>query len=239
MSGFMAVVVGAFLGAGAMGCLAGREVRLDPSVRKGLSGEATIHVVGYEPISALRIVRLGGGVELAQRLADSFDRFPLEDPVRDVERIFLEGLERELGLGSALVVEGPHLGSGHVPAIGADIESLRAAFGRGLVLDLETFNWQLTFVRRSFIDNANTTYGLDFSIRARLVRLSDSTILWQGLCSFTRNQGARPLRELVAEDLKLLKARRTEVAEACAAELLGSFMGRTELSIWSGRNVPR
>lgn len=136
------------LGAVATGCAGLSEVRLDASERTRLATTPAIHAVHYRPLRRLRVAHLGGVVETVG--AAWMD---LEDPVADVEAEFLAGLQRELNLTNLLPYDRP-LPSPHVPARGADPGLLREVFRDGLVLDLETIAWQLSFVSRSFLDSA-------------------------------------------------------------------------------------
>lgn len=236
--GHAMLVLGALAGASASGCWAGvNEVRLEPAQRNRLGDEREIHAVYYAPVP-LRVVRWGGTVELFQGVTRSNELMELRDPVSDVEGGFVEGLREELRLTNLRPAERP-MDSPHVAARGAEIAPLQAAFGGGLVFDFDTIAWDLAFVSRSFVDNAATTYGIDYGVRARLVRLSDSTVLWQGICNFRNGDAPRPWRDLEANEFEVLRARRDEVAKACARELLGSFTGRTARSMWSGRNEPK
>jgi hypothetical protein len=231
------VLCGALL-ASAGGCSAGlKEVPLDPGIRNGLSQTESIHSVTYGPVP-LRVVRLGGVAELAEHAFGTGQFLAFADPVTDVESAFLDGLRGEMGLAS-VERSGARLSSGHVASMGADLQPLRATFRDGLVFDFETIEWRLAFVSRSFIDNTRTTYGIDHSVRARLVRLADATVVWQGICLSRSGDAPRMLQEFTADDFALLKSRRAEVADACAKELLGSFLGRTKRSMWSGRSVPK
>jgi hypothetical protein len=106
------------------------------------------------------------------------------------------------------------------------------------VLDFETTAWRLAFVSRNFLDPARTTYGLDFVVRVRLIRLPEKVVLWQDYCAWTNEEAHRPLREIMAGGGTALKALRAEIAATCARELLGLFLGREGRSGGSYRTRP-
>jgi hypothetical protein len=222
------------LGSATPGCGA---VRLDAAERSRLSGAPVIHSVHYQPIRRLEVATLGGGVEVWQHLTGTSPWIELEDPVAGVEARFLAGLQREMGLTNLQRFARP-LPSQHVPAVAVDPEVLRGVFRDGLVLDFESTAWRLAFVSRNLFNAAKTTYGLDFAVRARLVRLPDKVVLWEESCVRTNEEAHRPLDEIMAAGAALLRARRDEIAASCAEELLGLFLGRATRSTWSGRVEP-
>jgi hypothetical protein len=207
-------------------------VGLGAAERSGLSEAPVIHSVHYEPVRRLQVVTVaidddtgwGGWIDL-------------EDPVAIVEAGFLAGLRRELGLSHIEPLDRP-LPSDHVPAIAADPELLRQVFRDGLVLDFESTAWRLAFVSRNFLDPARTTYGLDFVVRVRLIRLPGKEVLWQDFCAWTNEEAHRPLKEVMAGGGAALKELRSEIAATCARELLGLFLGREAHSGWSYRTRP-
>jgi len=219
------------------GCAAGlREVQLGPADRARLADAYPLLVFHYRAIPELQVVRLGGFMEWASESLSSY-RVAVADPVGDVQASFVEALRRELGERSAhplLVTPGSAHASGRGPAP----EALRELLGPVVAIDLETIGWRMPFVSRSFPES-RTTYGIEYFVRGRLLRLSDGQVLWQGICAFMKDDAPRPLGELAADDWALLRARRAELASGCAEQLLGSFMGRTQRSLWDGRNKPR
>jgi hypothetical protein len=225
------------LGMASSGCPGGMPVRLNAAERSRLSEAPVLSSVHYQPIRRLRLVTLGGGVDVWERVTDTGPWISIEDPVASVEARFLAGLKRELGLTNIERFDRP-LPSDHVPAVAVDPEVLRRVFHDGLVLDFESTAWQLVFVSRNLLSAAKTTYGLDFAVRARLVRVPGGEVLWQEICVRAKEEAHRPLDEIMADGAAHLKARRNEIAASCAEELLGLFLGRTARSGWSGGAEP-
>jgi hypothetical protein len=225
------------LGMASSGCPGGTPVRLNAAERSRLSEAPVLHSVHYQPIRRLRVATLGGGVDVWEGVTGTGQWIDIEDPVVSVEARFLAGLQREMGLTNVERFDQP-FPSDHVPAVAVEPEVLRRVFHGGLVLDFESTAWRLAFVSRNFLSSAKTTYGLDFVVRARLVRLPDGVVLWQEFCARTNEEAHRPLDEIMANGAAHLRARRDEIAAACAEELLGLFLGRTARSGWSGRAEP-
>lgn len=226
------VCLAVLLGSSTPGCAGMTPVKLNAAEGSRLAEAPVIHSVHYEPIRRLRVVTVaiddstgwGGWIDL-------------EDPVAIVEAGVVAGLRRDLGLTNVEPYSRP-LPSDHVPAIAADPELLREVFHDGLVLDFESTAWRLAFVSRNFLDPARTTYGLDFVVRVRLIRLPGKEVLWQDFCAWTNEEAHRPLREIMAGGGTGLKALRAEIAATCARELLGLFLGRDGRSGGSYRTQP-
>jgi hypothetical protein len=211
------LVVSAVIGAACAGSI---PRGLDPAERARLAGSYPIRVVHYAPITKLAVIRLGGGFE---RASTTF--VDLADPVLEVEARFVEGIRGALGEGAVQPVEAVPF-STHTPAVSVEPEKLRELLGPVVALDLETIGWQLPFVSRSFIDASRTTYGVEFAVRARLLRLSDGKVLWQEFCAVQKGDDPMALGKLAADDWALLRARRLVVARTCADQLVRSFLGR-------------
>jgi hypothetical protein len=225
------------LGVATSGCSGALPVRLSAAERSRLSEAPVIHSVHYQPIRRLRVVSLGGAVEMWEGMTGTSPWIGIEDPVASVEAGFLAGLQREMKLSRIERFDRP-LPSDHVPAVAVDPEVLRRVFHDGLVLDFESTAWRLAFVSRNLLNSAKTTYGLDFVVRARLIRLPGGVVLWEEYCARTSEEAHRPLGEIMADGAAHLRARRDEIAASCAEELLGLFQGRTARKGWSGRAEP-
>jgi hypothetical protein len=212
----------ALIGVAAIGaaCAASIPKGLDPVERARLADAYPVRVVHYAPISRLAVIRLGGGFERA-----STTYVDLPDPVREVQARFVEGIRGALGEGAVQPVEVEPF-SEHIPAVSVEPAKLRELLGPVVAIDLETIAWQMPFVSRSFIDASRTTYGVEFSVRARLLRLSDGRLLWQEFCAVQKGDDPVALGKLAADDWALLQARRLVVAQACADQLVRSFLGR-------------
>jgi hypothetical protein len=104
-----------------------------------------------------------------------------------------------------------------VPVRDDDIESLKRDLNSGVVLDVRTVKWG--------IDNNRARY----SARVRLVRLEDSSVLWEATCHdlVSGKAGATRTRAvLTANHGELLKSELGEAADACADQLAGWVIGK-------------
>lgn len=234
----MALAAAAALGTA--GCIAGlQELQLDPPVRDQLGQGPPIHVFHYVP-KPLDLVRSG--------LEPSDVLYPLEgvdDPVAELERAFLEALRQESGWSNLVPSERPYWSQRRSLPRGVTWERACTRYGEpmtrlpsawfqdGLVIELETLNWRVDGSGpKRLLGKCTLQYG----VRGRLVRLSDDQDLWRGWFSYER---PGQCDDLWAGELKLVKALRLEIARRGAAELVGSFMGKTERSLWDGSVTPR
>ncbi len=94
-----------------------------------------------------------------------------------------------------------------------------------LVLELDTLAWQID---GSGLNRIIGRCTLLFGLRARLVGYRDQPDVWRAFCRFEQR---RQCSEFVADELKVVKELRPEIAKRCAAELVGSFMGRRRTTL--------
>jgi hypothetical protein len=234
------VAIGLSVALIAAGCASMKEVQLDPAVREKLARGPPIHVVHFVPMP-LDFIR-----SALEPRDVYYDVAGVDDPVADVERAFLDALLEELGLSNLHPSDRPVWSQERMLPRGVTLERASAHgapvpmtawpaawYRDGFLLEFETLNWH--------IDNSGPKRlvgrcTLFFGLRARLLRLSDDTVLWRGFCEF---KNPRQCGEFVADDLKLVKELRPEIAKRCAMDLRGSFMGRTETTFWGGLNKPK
>jgi len=194
------------------GC-AGPQVRLADQDRRALAEAPQIHVVHSVTQGAFLVESTGRTVAavlfsplvaVAAGFGDGHALhrdLRLEDPVLRVRDRLAGVLSADLQLANVRVVN---------ETVQSDqIDDLRALLRTGLVLDVRTTGWGL--------DNERAKYA----VRARLLRLADSTLLWQGNCEHVADKALpSPSREaLVADDGALLKAKLAQAAEHCADQL--------------------
>jgi ABC-type uncharacterized transport system auxiliary subunit len=195
------------------GC-AGRQVQLAPKDRIALAGEPHVHAVhhatprtfgvessGYTAAAVLLTPLVGAAMALEGRALQR--DLKLEDPVVRVRDRLASAFQASFKLGNLRIVP--------QAAQADDLEALKKQFQTGVVLDVRTAGWG--------IDNDRAKY----SGRARLVRLSDSTILWQGTCKVVagKDQPSPGREALVANEGAMLKAKLLEAADGCADQLAG------------------
>jgi hypothetical protein len=184
-----------------------------------LSLQPQIHAVHHEPQRAFSVQSTGYIVAAVLLptplvlLAASADghglkrEFALEDPVAGMKQRLVTSLESRLKLTNVTDVS--------APPPDEDIETLKRIFETGVVLDVRTVRWG--------IDNNRASY----SARARLVRLVDSTVLWEATCHDTvRGKAGATRAALVANHGKLLKGQLREAVDACADQLAGWVIGK-------------
>jgi len=214
MQSAIAFSMAALLGA----CAIQPPVRMNED-ELSLSLQPQIHAVHYESQRAFSVQSTGYIVAAVLLptplvfLAASADghglkrEFALEDPVEGMKQRLVASLESSLKLTKVTAVSAP------LPD--EDIETLKRMFESGMVLDVRTVQWG--------IDNNRARY----SARARLVRLADSTVLWEATCKDSlRGKAGGSRAALVADHGKLLKSQLREAADACADQLAGWVIGK-------------
>jgi len=204
------------------GCSSLGQIPLNPGTREQLKSYREILIVHYHPLPALLVNR---------GLYSDSSTLPLEDPLLRVIERFSHDLSAELGISSFRMIEKNRLSR--------DISVLKMAFGTGMVIDFDTTHWWLNRIRTLrglFINSDMDPYALTYEVRARLIRLDDSKILWQNTC-FISDRNPQIWGELEANDFSLLKKERLDTADACAQELIDYFLGRATQSFGTGHPV--
>jgi hypothetical protein len=200
------------------GC-AGPQMRLAQDDRKALADAPQIHLVHQAPMRIFTIegraqnaaLFFGGIIGVMANVNNSMalqSELKLEDPVLRVKQRMAAALTGELGLRNVRVVE---------ELMASDqVDELRGKLESGLVLDVRTIEWGLHNDRARYAG------------RARLLRLADSTLLWQANCEHVVDEDKEsPTRDaLVANEGALLKANLVEAAERCADHLAVSLAGK-------------
>jgi hypothetical protein len=186
-----------------------------------LSLQPQIHAVHHEPQRAFSVQSTGYIVAAVLLptplvfLAASVDghglkrEFALEDPVEGMKQRLVSSLESRLKLTNVTAVSAPMRDDG--------VETLKRAFDSGMVLDVRTVRWG--------IDNNRGSY----TARARLVRLSDSNVLWEATChdlAHGKAGATRTRAALIANNGELLKSDLRDAADACADQLAGWVGGK-------------
>jgi hypothetical protein len=220
-----AVVVGAAWLAAVAGC-APRLVGIDRDALLQLKDQPEIRVVRHPPpafdlgnpgntvLGSTFGLSGGSPVAGAQGRGEITRAFGLTDPARTVEERFTAALAFELGLSSFRPVDETAAGDG--------LDDLQKAFETGVVLDLKTIHWGLSPDSKLW-----TRYRLEYVARARLVRVEEAKVVWQGVCDASEREaeGGATLGELTADDAERLTEKFRDAAQACADELLGQILG--------------
>jgi ABC-type uncharacterized transport system auxiliary subunit len=205
---------GAVLMAAALTGCVGQQTRLTQADRLSLASQPQVHAVHHVLPRAFAVRSTGHRVFMA--LGTPFIVVPmvaegmamqrdlkLQDPAPRVKDRLAGALQANLQLANLRIVP---------EAVRTDeLELLKQLFHTGVVLDVRTSDWG--------IDNNRAKY----SGRARLVRLADAAILWQGTCEAVagKDQPSPEREALVANEGRLLKRRLLEAADGCAEQLAG------------------
>jgi hypothetical protein len=114
------------------------------------------------------------------------------------------------------------------------------SFNEGLVLTFETRIWRLLtddridtadLTREHDVPRLNLRYGMEYVVRATLMRNKDAKILWRGVCgpglSLQMDDGPVTSR-LQPTDYSQLNEARNLLASKCSEQLLQKFFKRYE-----------
>jgi len=195
-----------------MGC-AGQRIKMSPEDQRALASQPNIYAVHHQPGVTFLVESTGYtivGVLLSPMVAGAMVSegagiqrdLKLPDLAPRVKERLVNSLKADLNLTNLRMVS-------EVPQ-NTNVETLKKIFDTGVVLDVQTRKWG--------IDNNRAKY----SALVRLVRLSDSTVVWEAACNeFVAGKGtSAPAREaLIANDGELLKAKLREAADGCADQL--------------------
>jgi len=182
------------------GCAGPHKLARDDQL--SLSSQPKIHAVHHRPATVFVDRETIAAAVLPDTPSDPsasenarLQRERPEDPAPHVKSRLANALQANLNLTNVHTVSDPLESD--------DIKTLKDVFKTGVVLDVRTMKWGR--------DNSRGSY----SVRARMVRLEDSTVLWKTTCS------ARWLN-----DGKPLGAQLRSASDDCAAQLSAKARGR-------------
>ena len=217
-----------------------KRVAMEPGVLKDLKPESQVTIVHYnpEPFSIWRGERTGrgtalmmfgaiggaieGGMEASEAKeagAKFISQSQLTDPITNLETRFLNAWQREIGVKKL-----------ELPQVTDDDDAgvLQTKYVTGYVLDFRTLGWTILPLPRSSFDPK--AYRAVYVARARLVRLVDKTVVWQGTCEYDKDSSLTPTLDLTHIDgidkgIAVRNAFDT-LAVHCADFLWRQFFGR-------------
>ena len=199
-------------------------IRAEALVSTGVLTGAAIAIggsgVGVFP--AVLLVGVGGSglIEIVERTAGDqmVTNYSLEDPALLVKEGFLSALGTKSEFKNIQFVQEVYQLDG--------LRNLKDKFGNAILIDFETMQWRLLPDIGNF-----SGYHIFYSLRSRLIRLDNETVLWQGFCNYQKDeQNIIPtIDNLTANSAELLKRTFVEIAENCSNQLLVQYAGKTTL----------
>lgn len=195
------------------GCAATAQIDLASQVRTGLRDTGGIRAIHYDaPWMRVRNTSFG---------PEKF--LPIEAPVKQVKDRFLSTATRDLGLTNVRMIDQPR--PADIYAIMAPpIGQLKREFGSGLVFDFYSPLFEIWQAYAPFPWSPRR-YLFGTMVRARLIRLDDSTILWQQACLLNGlTPEERTAGEWKANDFALVKTVAERQARYCADDLVARFL---------------
>lgn len=100
-------------------------------------------------------------------------------------------------------------------------DELRRKISGKWLLDFKTVKWRLQYYQWSW-----SKYYIEYIVRARIIRLTDGKIVWQGVYSFEGDDPAdsrATLDELAVNNGELIKKEFNKIADICTDELLSQL----------------
>jgi hypothetical protein len=138
--------------------------------------------------------------------------YSLQDPVLRVKEQILDVLNTKYGVNNIHAIP--------ETIVEENFDSFRKQYGDGIIIDLMTINWGIG----SFpFDSSH--YRTPLFVRARLVDLRDSKVLWQGSCRVMeeKTDNSPNIDEITADNGALLKKLLIVAEDICAKEIIAQF----------------
>jgi len=195
------------------GCAGPHKLARDE--QRSLSSQPKIHAVHHRPAAAFAdrehtntAVPLDTPADPTVSESTRPQREQREDPAPRVKSRLVGTLQANLKLTNVDTVSDPLQND--------DVKTLKDVFKTGVVLDVRTMKW------------GGDDYRGNYLVRARMVRLDDSTVLWKTTCNARWAYDGNPL------GVQLRKA-----ADDCAAQLSARALGkdRKHVSV-TGHTIP-
>jgi len=148
------------------------------------------------------------------------------DPAPTVEAALVQALENRAGFRKLTVVDQPlaRAPQGFTSGPLDSTDTIKAAYGTGVVLDVGTMNWSGMYFTTNW-----ARYRLGVGIQARLVRLDNAEVLWKGTCWYSTETDGKiepSMDELRANDGALLKKIAADAGQMCGQRLVGQLLNR-------------
>lgn len=204
------------------------EVRIDEENLSRLIDEKVIWAIHYTPssfsASPFRGSGRGGlvGALFEMVASDAIGQkmvrdYSLPDPALRVKQRFVSALAARLGFLN--VHDVPE------PVASDDLAGLKKTFVRGVVIDFQTENWDVSEIPEFL--SFRTRVSVHYRARSRLVRLEDSRILWEAVCYVGEADPKKGVawEALIADNGARLKTILHESADKCADDLSALLVG--------------
>lgn len=138
--------------------------------------------------------------------------YSLQDPVLRVKEHIVDVLNTKYGLNNIHPIP--------EAIVEENFDLFRKQYGDGLIIDLMTINWGIG----SFTFDSSH-YRTPLFVRARLVDLRDSKVLWQGSCRVMeeKTDNSPNIDEITADNGALLKKMLIAAEDICAKEIIAQF----------------
>ena len=194
------------------GCAGPHKLARDEQL--SLSAQPKIHAVHHRP-AAVFVVRepaaaavvLDAPVHPTASDSTRLQQDRPEDPAPYVKSRLVKALQANLHLTNVYAASDT--------VENDNVKTLKDVFKTGVVLDVRTMRWGRDGLR------------IYYSVRARMIRLEDSTVLWKTTC------GARWL-----DNGKPLGAQLRSASDDCAAQLSAKALGKDQPVSVTGRKIP-
>lgn len=181
------------------------SITLSKEGRAQLNNQAEIGAVHHEPAAFYADAGFFGLIGYGRSISAGKEiraKYRLEDPASAVKTNFVQALEKEFSAIKVRAIDRP--------VAADDLAAVKNAYAGPWVLDFKTIGWG------SAIEG-----GVEFTLRARLIRNADSRIVWQGTCKYETKSGKSKL--LTGDSPALLQKKFQAGVAPCADSLWNQF----------------
>jgi len=208
-------------------CAGASDIKIASKELDALKKEPEIRVV-YHPSMSVDISR---HIVLRSDRYSTVSRtihlpFAFEDPLEKVQSHFSTALMTKLDIGSLQTIRSEQPLSEYLLSL---VDQLA---DRGVVFKFDTQYWQVVQRFQYYQPRLGTGvhyYNLRYAAEGRLVRDTESNLLWKALCTVDLSFEASsdiPLHELIADENSLIYLKRQEAAVSCGNQMLEKFFGK-------------
>lgn len=218
------------------GCLNGPgKIAIAPDVRSKLKDEPEIIAFRYHFNGIVAaFTGLGGPTSIFD--TGSFEHVEVkEEPLIPLQESFLAAIKAELKLDNIRALPEPRHHHpenrwllDRFPERAYDLIQMQRTFQTGLAFDFDrdfiVFGQDPYSMHVHLITSGNVHYCVNLWARARLIRIQEKKILWQGVCDIAiggliRDDFREPIKPVVQEKLD-------SAINACSKELVTQFLGK-------------
>ena len=202
---------------------------MDPEIRVHLKDQPEIRAFHYKPLPFLPTHIPAPPSPTGGSSQDSYGEIYGKDPILSIKDRLISVVAEDVGIKVRSIdvplpmLEDSTQSSVHDRCHHDTLGELSRRLQKGLIMDF-TSDWSL----EADVGFHLTRWYLTYSARARLIRLEEPHVLWQGICAYVSNDppSNRPTLNVLEEHGQaLLNVKINDAAHTCIQELTRQFQG--------------